>query len=102
VTFHGGDPPRPISSPAKENRQMSSTATSRRTAALKTGLAALLALATTLIAWRPDWIEAFGLGDPDGGSGMVEAVIVAALGAAAIVTATWAWRGWVRVMTTNA
>lgn len=44
--------------------------TSRRTAALKTGLAALLALATTLIAWRPDWIEAVGLGDPAGGPGM--------------------------------
>lgn len=33
---------------------MSSTATSRRTVALKTGLAALLALATALTAWRPD------------------------------------------------
>jgi hypothetical protein len=81
---------------------MSTTATSRRTAALKTGLAAILALATTLIAWRPDWIEAVGLGDPDGGSGMVEAAIVLILGAVTVVTATWAWREWVRVMTTNA
>jgi hypothetical protein len=81
---------------------MSSTATSRRTAALKTGLAALLALATTLIAWRPDWIEAVGLGDPDGGSGMVEAAIVVVLGAATVITATWAWQAWARVRTTNA
>lgn len=81
---------------------MSSTVTSHRTAALKTGLAALLALATTLIVWRPDWIEALGLGDPDGGSGMVEMAIVLILGAATVVTATWAWRGWVRVMTTHA
>ena len=81
---------------------MSTTATSRRTAALKTGLAAVLALATALIAWRPHWIEALGLGDPDGGSGMVEAAIVLILGAATVVTATWAWREWVRVMTTNA
>jgi hypothetical protein len=102
VTFHGGDSPRPISSPAKENRQMSSTATSRRTAALKTGLAALLALAATLIGWRPDWIEAIGLGNPDGGSGMVEAAIVLILGAATVITAAWAWKGWVRVRSTNA
>ena len=81
---------------------MSSTATSRRAAALKTGLAGLLALATALIAWRPDWIEAVGLGEPDGGSGMVEAAIVLILGAATVVTATWAWQEWVRVMTTNA
>jgi len=81
---------------------MSTTATSCRAAALKTALAAALALATTLIAWRPDWIEAVGLGDPDGGSGMVEAAIVLILGAATVVTATWAWREWVRVMTTNA
>jgi hypothetical protein len=81
---------------------MSTTATSRRPAALKTGLAAILALATTLIAWRPDWIEAVGLGDPDGGSGMVEAAIVLILGAVTVVTATWAWQEWVRVMTTNA
>jgi len=81
---------------------MSSTATSRRTAALKTGLAALLALATTLIAWRPDWIEAVGLGDPDGGSGLVEVAIVLILGAATVATATWAWQEWVRIMTTNA
>jgi len=81
---------------------MSSTATSRRTAALKTGLAGLLALATALIAWRPDWIEAVGLGNPDGGSGIVEAAIVLILGAVTVVTATWAWQEWVRVMTTNA
>ena len=81
---------------------MSTTATSHRAAALKTALAAALALATTLIAWRPDWIEAVGLGDPDGGSGMVEAAIVLILGAATVVTATWAWQGWARVMTTNA
>ena len=81
---------------------MSATATARRTAALKTGLAATLALATTLIAWRPDWIEAVGLGDPDGGSGMVEAAIILILGAATVVTTTWAWREWVRVMTMNA
>ena len=81
---------------------MSSTATSHCTAALKTGLAALLALATTLIAWRPDWIEAVGLGDPDGGSGMVEAAIVLILGAATVITATWAWQGWARVMNMNA
>ena len=81
---------------------MSTTAITRRTAALKTGLAAVLALATALIAWRPDWIEALGLGDPDGGSGMVEAAIVLILGAATVATATWAWQEWARVMTTNA
>jgi hypothetical protein len=102
VTFHGGDPPRPISSPAKENRQMSTTAAPRHAVALKTGLAALLALTTALTAWRPDWIEALGFGDPDGGSGMVEAAIVVVLGAATVITATWAWRAWVRVTSTNA
>ena len=81
---------------------MSTTATSRRLAALKTGLAVLLALATTLIAWRPDWIEAVGLGDPDGGSGTVEAAIVLILGAATVITATWAWQEWARAMATNA
>ena len=81
---------------------MYTTATSRRTAALKTGLAAVLALVTALTAWRPDWIEALGLGDPDAGSGMVEAAIVLILGAATVATATWAWQEWARVMTTNA
>jgi hypothetical protein len=33
---------------------------------------------------------------------MVEAAIVLILGAVTVVTATWAWREWVRVMTTNA
>ena len=80
---------------------MSTTSAPRHAAALKTGLAALLALATTLIAWRPDWIEAVGLGDPDGGSGTVEAAIVVVLGAATVITATWAWREWARVMTTT-
>jgi hypothetical protein len=46
-----------VSSPAKENQQMSTTP-APHAVALKTGLAALLALATALTAWRPDWIEA--------------------------------------------
>ena len=73
---------------------MSTTSAPRHAVALRTGLAALLALATALTAWRPDWIEAVGLGDPDGGSGMVEAAIVAVLGAVTVITATWAWRAW--------
>jgi hypothetical protein len=91
-----------VSSPAKENQQMPTTATSRRTAALKTGLVALLALATALTAWRPDWIEALGLGNPDGGSGALEAAILVVLGIATAITAAWAWRAWARLMSMNA
>jgi len=72
------------------------------TAALKTGLAALLALATALTAWRPDWIEALGLGNPDGGSGALEATILVVLGAATAITAPWAWQEWARLMSMNA
>src|SRR5690348_159792 len=70
-----------VSSPAKENQQMSTTPAPHGVA-LKTGLAALLALATALTAWRPDWIEGLGLGNPDGGSGALEATILVVLGIA--------------------
>ena len=79
-----------------------STTPAPHAVAVKTGLAALLALATALIAWRPDWIEALGLGNPDGGSGALEAAILAVLGTATAITATWAWRAWAQLMTTNA
>jgi hypothetical protein len=90
-----------VSSPAKENQQMSATP-APHAVAVKTGLAALLALATALTAWRPDWIEALGLGNPDGGSGALEATILAVLGFATAITATWAWRAWARLMSMNA
>lgn len=81
---------------------MSPITTWRRAATLKAALAALLALATVLTVWRPDWIEAVGLGDPDHGSGIVEAMIVLTLGAATVVTTASAWRQWVRAATTKA
>jgi hypothetical protein len=80
---------------------MSSTATSRRPAAMKTALATLVALAAVLTVWRPDWIEAVGLGDPDHGSGIVEAIIVLALAATTVLTTASAWREWVRTATTE-
>src|SRR5262249_39834784 len=91
-----------VSSPAKENQQMSITPAPHYSVALKTGLAAVLALATALTAWRPDWIEALGLGNPDGGSGALELAILVVLGIATAITATWAWRAWARLMSMNA
>jgi len=98
----GSSCPWPLSFPAKENQQMSTTPAPHHAVALKTGLAALLALATALTAWRPDWIEALGLGNPDGGSGALEAAILVVLGIATAITATWAWRAWARLMSMNA
>jgi hypothetical protein len=74
-----------------------STTPAPHAVALKTGLAALLALATALTAWRPDWIEGLGLGNPDGGSGALEATILVVLGIATTITATWALRAWARL-----
>jgi hypothetical protein len=79
---------------------MPARTTARRTAAVKTALAAGLALASALTLWRPDWIEALGIGDPDHGSGILETVIVLTLAAATVVTTTSAWRQWVRAAAT--
>jgi hypothetical protein len=81
---------------------MATTSAPRYAVALKTGLAALLAFTTALTAWRPDWIEAVGLGNPDGGSGALEAAILVVLGIATAIIATWAWRAWARFIRMDA
>lgn len=63
---------------------------------VKSLLAGLLGLATLLTLWRPTWIEALGLGDPDHGSGLVEVTILLVLAAATLLTTASAWREWTR------
>ena len=70
----------------------------RRTAVLRAVLAAVLGLATVLTVWIPNWIEVFGLGDPDHGSGAVERLIVLVLAVATTLMTVGARRAWTRTV----
>jgi hypothetical protein len=60
-------------------------------------LAVTFALASCLLSWRPDWIEALVRVDPDQGSGLAEGALVLALGVGALLMSAFAWRERVRV-----
>lgn len=72
----------------------SSTIPSRRAVALQAALATVLALATALTVWSPNWIEALGLGEPDHGSGAAERLLVLVLAAATTLTTVAAHNAW--------
>jgi hypothetical protein len=55
-------------------------------------LAALSAIATCLVLWRPDWLETVTGFDPDGGSGSFEWVLAAALVTSTVLLSGAAWR----------
>lgn len=74
----------------------SPTTPSRRTAILRAALATMLALAAALTVWRPDWIEALGLGEPDHGSGAAERLLVLVLAVATTLTTVAAHNAWTR------
>lgn len=72
----------------------------RRRLHLDTVLATLLGLAAVLTVWRPDWIEAVHIGDPDRGSGTLERLIVLLLAVSATLAAGSARRS--RAVTASA
>ena len=59
---------------------------------LEATLAFLSAIATVLVLWRPDWIEALLGTDPDKHSGALEMVLAVGLAAAALLLTGAAWR----------
>lgn len=61
---------------------------------VETALAVLFALTTTLLLWRPDWIEALTGMHPDQGSGLAEWVLPLAFGAATLLLSAFARREW--------
>jgi len=59
---------------------------------LEAALAILATVATVLVLWRPDWIEALLGTDPDKGSGALEWAIAISLAAAMLLLSGAAWR----------
>ena len=68
---------------------------------VEAALAAVFALTTGLLLWRPDWIEALAGVDPDQGSALAEWILVVISGMATLLLSGFSWREWVRAAATR-